>query len=132
VHRVADALNEKAKALKGSSILVLGLAYKPNVDDERESPSYFLMEMLTARGAKVAYHDPYVPIIKPTREHGHWAGTKSVDWNRETVAGFDLVLISTNHASLNYQELAEWAPCIVDTRNAMAVVKTKTGQVWKA
>ena len=132
VHRVADALNEKAKALKGSSILVLGLAYKPNVDDERESPSYFLMEMLTARGAKVAYHDPYVPVIRPTREHGHWAGTKSVAWNRETVAGFDLVLISTNHASVNYQELAEWAPCIVDTRNAMAAVKTKTGQVWKA
>jgi UDP-N-acetyl-D-glucosamine dehydrogenase len=76
VHRVADALNERQKPVKGSSILVLGLAYKPNVDDERESPSYFLMEMLSQRGAKVSYHDPYVPMIRPTREHPHWAGTK--------------------------------------------------------
>ena len=132
VHRVTDALNERAKALKGSSILVLGLAYKPNVDDERESPSYFLMEMLHHRGAKVAYYDPYVPVIKPTREHAHWAGTKSIEWDRKTIAAFDLVLISTNHDSVNYQELAEWADCIVDTRNAMAKVSTRPGQVWKA
>jgi UDP-N-acetyl-D-glucosamine dehydrogenase len=132
INRVGEALNEHQKAVKGSSVLVVGLAYKPNVDDERESPSYFLMEMLKARGAKVAYYDPYVPVIRPTREHAHWTGTKSVDWNRETVVGFDLVLISTNHASVNYRELAEWAPCIVDTRNAMAGIATKPNQVWKA
>jgi len=132
ISRVAEALNEGQKPIKGSSVLVVGLAYKPNVDDERESPSYILMEMLTARGAKVAYYDPYVPIIRPTREHAHWAGTKSVEWNRETVAGYDLVLIATNHASVNYKELAEWAPCIVDTRNAMGVIETKPNQVWKA
>ncbi|HTL16032.1 MAG TPA: nucleotide sugar dehydrogenase [Patescibacteria group bacterium] len=132
VNRVIDALNERQKAVKGSSVLVLGLAYKPNVDDERESPSYFLMEMLTARGAKVAYYDPYVPMIRPTREHAHWAGTRSVEWNRETIAGFDLVLISTNHACVNYRELAEWAPAIVDTRNAMIGIPTKPNQVWKA
>ncbi|HEV2395175.1 MAG TPA: nucleotide sugar dehydrogenase [Verrucomicrobiae bacterium] len=132
VHRVADALNERQKAIKGSSILVVGLAYKPNVDDERESPSYFLMEMLSQRGAKVSYYDPYVPVIRPTREHAHWAGTKSVEWNRETVAGFDLVLIATNHACINYQELADWAQVIVDTRNAMAGKETRPGQVWKA
>jgi UDP-N-acetyl-D-glucosamine dehydrogenase len=132
MNRVVEALNENQKALKGSSVLVLGLAYKPNVDDERESPSYFLMEMLKARGAKVAYYDPYVPVIRPTREHAHWTGTKSVDWSRETVASYDLVLISTNHASVNYRELAEWAPCIVDTRNAMANIATKPNQVWKA
>jgi UDP-N-acetyl-D-glucosamine dehydrogenase len=132
INRVIEALNDRQKAVKGSSVLVLGLAYKPNVDDERESPSYFLMEMLSARGAKVAYYDPYVPIIRPTREHAHWAGTKSVEWNRETIAGFDLVLISTNHASVNYKELAEWSPCIVDTRNAMAGIATRPGTVWKA
>jgi UDP-N-acetyl-D-glucosamine dehydrogenase len=132
VHRVVDALNDRQKAIKGSSILILGLAYKPNVDDERESPSYFLMEKLSARGAKVAYHDPYVPIIRPTREHAHWAGTASVQWNKDVVASYDLVLISTNHACVNYQELAHWAPCIVDTRNAMAGIKTQPGQVWKA
>src|SRR6266481_5957582 len=132
IHRVADALNDRQKAIKGSSALIIGLAYKPNVDDERESPSYFLMEMLSARGAKVAYYDPYVPVIRPTREHAHWAGTKSIEWNKETIAGFDLVLISTNHASVNYKELAGWATCIVDTRNAMAGIPTRPGQVWKA
>jgi len=132
VSRVAEALNDRQKPIKGSSILVIGLAYKPNVDDERESPSYFLMEALSKRGAKVAYHDPYVPVIRPTREHAHWAGTQSVKWDRETVSAFDLVLIATNHACVNYQELADWSPCIVDTRNAMSAIKTKSGQVWKA
>jgi UDP-N-acetyl-D-glucosamine dehydrogenase len=132
VHRVSDALNDRQKSIKGSSILILGLAYKPNVDDERESPSYFLMEMLSERGAKVAYHDPYVPVIRPTREHAHWAGVKSVDWNKPVISSYDLVLISTNHACVSYQELAEWAPCIVDTRNAMAGISTKPGQVWRA
>jgi UDP-N-acetyl-D-glucosamine dehydrogenase len=132
IHRVADALNENQKSIKGSSILVLGLAYKPNVDDERESPSYVLMEMLTQRGAKVSYHDPYVPVIRPTREHAHWAGTKSVEWRQEVIGGFDLVLISTNHACFNYEELAKWAKCIVDTRNAMHGVKTREGLVLKA
>jgi len=132
VNRLIDALNDRQKAVKGSSILVLGLAYKPNVDDERESPSYFLMEMLTARGAKVAYYDPYVPIIRPTREHAHWTGTKSVEWNHQTISSYDAVLISTNHASVNYRELAEWAPCIIDARNAMAGISTKPNQVWKA
>ncbi|MBL9188084.1 MAG: nucleotide sugar dehydrogenase [Opitutaceae bacterium] len=132
VHKVADALNERQKSVKGSRVLVVGLAYKPNVDDERESPSYILMEQLKARGAEVAYYDPYVPIIRPTREHAHWTGVKSVAWNRETVQGFDLALIATNHASVNYHELADWSPCIVDTRNAMHGVPTKPGQVLKA
>jgi UDP-N-acetyl-D-glucosamine dehydrogenase len=132
VHRVADALNDRSKAIKGSKILILGLAYKPNVDDERESPSYVLMEMLQHRGATVSYHDPYVPVVRPTREHPQWAGIKSVDWNRETLGSYDLVLLATNHANVNYQELADWAHCIVDTRNAMVGIKTKSGQVWKA
>jgi UDP-N-acetyl-D-glucosamine dehydrogenase len=132
IHRVADALNERQKALKGSKILIVGLAYKPNVDDERESPSYFLMEMLKQRGATVAYYDPYVPIIRPTREHAQWTGTKSVGWDKATVSSYDLVLIATNHACINYQELADWSSCIVDTRNAMLDIKAKPGQVWKA
>jgi UDP-N-acetyl-D-glucosamine dehydrogenase len=132
VHRVADALNDRRKAIKGSSVLVLGLAYKPNVDDERESPSYVLMEMLKERGANVAYYDPYVPVIKPTREHAHWAGTKSVAWSKQAITAFDLVLIATNHACVNYQELADWTECIVDTRNAMAGIGALPGQVWKA
>jgi UDP-N-acetyl-D-glucosamine dehydrogenase len=132
VHRVADALNDRRKSVKGSSVLVLGLAYKPNVDDDRESPSYVLMNLLSERGASVAYYDPYVPVIKPTREHSHWAGTQSVAWNQQTIAGFDAVLIATHHACVNYRELAEWADTIVDTRNAMQSIATRAGQVWKA
>jgi UDP-N-acetyl-D-glucosamine dehydrogenase len=132
VKRTAEALAAKNKNLAGSRILILGLAYKPNVDDERESPSYVLMEIFKARGAAVAYHDPFVPVIRPTREHAHWAGTRSVNWNRATVRNFDAVVIVTNHASVNYPELARWSPCIVDTRNAMAEIPTKPRQVWKA
>jgi UDP-N-acetyl-D-glucosamine dehydrogenase len=90
------------------------------------------MDLLHARGAEVEYHDPYVPVIKPTREHSHWAGKKSVAWERASLARFDAALIATNHASVNYGELAEWSPCIIDTRNAMHGVKTAPDQVVKA
>ncbi len=132
VHRVSEALNETGKAVKGSRILILGLAYKPNVDDERESPSYVLMSLLSNRGAEVDYHDPYVPVIRQTREHSNWAGKKSVDWNRANISNFDLVLIATNHASVNYQEVGDWAQCIVDTRNAMAGIAVPPNKLWKA
>ena len=85
VNRAAEALNARRKPVNGSRVLILGLAYKPNVDDDRESPSYVLMDLLKERGAEVAYYDPYVPVIRPTREHPHWAGTRSVSWDRETV-----------------------------------------------
>jgi UDP-N-acetyl-D-glucosamine dehydrogenase len=132
VNRVSAALNSQRKALNGSRILILGLAYKPNVDDERESPSYVLMELLIERGAKVEYYDPYVPVIRPTREHSQFAGKKSAAWDRTTIENFDVVLIATNHSSVRYHELAEWAHCIVDTRNAMAGVSVAPGKVWKA
>jgi len=132
VHTVADALNTQCKAINGSKILILGLAYKPNVDDERESPSYVLMKLLTELGADVAYYDPYVPVIKSTREHPQFAGRKSVQWNRATIENFDVALIATNHSSVNYHELGEWARCIVDTRNAMARVDGASSKVWKA
>ena len=132
INRTAEALNAQRKSVNGSKVLILGLAYKPNVDDDRESPSYVLMEMLKHRGADVAYYDPYVPVIKLTREHPQFAGIKSVSWDRATLASFDAVLLATNHASVNYQELADWAPCIIDSRNAMHAVKTKPNQVWKA
>jgi UDP-N-acetyl-D-glucosamine dehydrogenase len=132
VHRVADALNSRRKSINGSKILVLGVAYKPNVDDERESPSYVLMKLLEQRGAIVDYYDPFVPLIKPTREHSEFAGRKSVEWSRSTIETFDVVLIATNHSCVNYQELGDWAQCIVDTRNAMAGVPVAAGKVWKA
>ena len=131
-HRLMEALNAQRKAVNGAKVLILGLAYKPDVDDDRESPSYVFLDLLKNRGAAVAYYDPYVPVIRPSREHSHWAGTRSVMWSQEVVRGFDAVLIATNHRAVRYQELADWAACIVDTRNAMAAIKTRPGQVWKA
>ena len=132
INRVGEALNQSRKALNGSRVLVVGLAYKPNVDDDRESPSYVLMDLLRERGAETSYFDPYVPVIRPTRQHAHWAGTKSVSWDRRTISSFDVVLISTAHTAVNYGELAEWAQCIVDTRNAMAGIPAAAGKTWKA
>ncbi|HOW68525.1 MAG TPA: nucleotide sugar dehydrogenase [Candidatus Paceibacterota bacterium] len=132
VQRVAEALNAVKKPLNGSRVLVLGLAYKANVDDDRESPSYVLMEMLKHRGADVHYYDPHVPVIRPTREHPQWAGVRSVDWKQEVISSFDLVLIATAHEAVNYGDLAAWAACIVDTRNVMKDIPVRPGQVWKA
>ncbi len=130
--QVVRALAGQKKKIAGARILILGLAYKANVDDDRESPSYALMDLLAARGANVFYHDPHVPVIKPTREHPHWTGTKSVKWNRKIISSFDAVLISTAHAAVNYEQLAEWSPLIVDTRNVMAAVKSSPEKIWKA
>jgi UDP-N-acetyl-D-glucosamine dehydrogenase len=131
VARLIRALGKKS--LRGRRVLVLGLAYKANVDDDRESPSYALMDLLAARGARVSYFDPHVPVIRPTREHSHWAGTKSVKWNQKTISSFDAVLISTAHAAVNYRQLAAWAKLIVDTRNVMAGIKSKSrAKIWKA
>ncbi len=119
VSKVTEALNAYKKPVNGSRILVLGLAYKANVDDDRESPSYVLMEMLKQRGAEISYYDPFVPVIKPTREHPQWAGTPSIAWNESLIRAFDCIVIATAHASVNYQQLADWATLIIDTRNAM-------------
>jgi UDP-N-acetyl-D-glucosamine dehydrogenase len=132
VARAGKALASQKKSLRGARILVLGLAYKANVDDDRESPTYVLMDLLKARGAKVSYFDPHVSIIRKTREHSHWTGTKSVKWNRKFISSFDAVLISTAHDAINFQELADWSKVIVDTRNVMAKIKTADGKVWKA
>ncbi len=125
VQRVTEALNARGKAVNGSRILLLGLAYKADVDDMRESPTFILLASLKERGAKVAYYDPHVPVIRPTREHGAWTGVKSVEWSHA-------VVIATAHQAVNYQELADWCPCIIDTRNAMAAVTTRPNTVWKA
>jgi len=120
------------KSLRGARVLVVGLAYKANVDDDRESPSYVLMNLLKARGAKVSYFDPHIPVIRLSREHSHWAGIKSVKWNRRTISGFDLVIIATAHDAIQLRELANWSRLIVDTRNVMAGIKAADGKVWKA
>jgi UDP-N-acetyl-D-glucosamine dehydrogenase len=90
------------------------------------------MDLLRQRGAEVEYYDPYVPVIKPTREHSQFAGKQSIPWEQKRVSQFDLVLIATNHASVNYKELGDWAKCIVDTRNAMTGIALSADKLWKA
>lgn len=107
------------KALNGSKVLIIGMAYKKNVDDMRESPSLVLTELLEAEGAKVSYHDPYVTVIPPTRQHNDLAGRESLELTPETISETDAVLISTNHDGLDYQMMADNATLIIDTRNAM-------------
>jgi UDP-N-acetyl-D-glucosamine dehydrogenase len=115
VGRVAEALNDQCKPVKGARILLLGLAYKANVDDDRESPSYVLMEKLEARGATVAYHDPHVPLIRATREHPHFAGRRS----QLVSSNYDLVLISTAHDEYRQMDFSSFACPVVDTRNCV-------------
>jgi UDP-N-acetyl-D-glucosamine dehydrogenase len=132
VERTSEALNAKRKPVHGSRILLLGLAYKADVDDMRESPTFILLDLLKKRGAQLDYYDPHVPVIRPTREHDHWTGTKSVAWDEQTIRSYDAVVISTAHKAVDYQELAEWSDCIVDPRNAMSQVKTRPDTLWKA
>jgi UDP-N-acetyl-D-glucosamine dehydrogenase len=133
VEQTIKALNTHKKAVNGSKILLVGLAYKPNVDDMRESPTFELFHLLEELGAEVAYYDSYIPTIPPTREHAHYTGRKSIEWDQETINGFDAVLISTNHSDIDYSELAEWSDCVIDTRNAMKGINPKNGHhIFKA
>lgn len=132
IQNVYQALNQNKKAVSNSKILILGIAYKANVDDMRESPSLVLMDKLCEAGATVAYYDDYVPVIPMTREHPQWAGQKSVQWSQKAIENFDLCLIATAHATVDYQALANWSSLIMDTRNAMKSITCKPGQIWKA
>ncbi len=125
VSKVAEALNNIGKPVKGTKILMLGLAYKANVDDDRESPSYRLMEKLEEMGANVSYNDPYIPTIRPTREYAKFAGRKSVDVSKE----YDLILIATAHDEYSRIDFASLGIPVVDTRN---VVKKKSGLIYSA
>jgi len=102
---------------------IFHFAYKPDVDDMRESPTFKIFDLLKAKGAEIAYYDPFIPEIGKTREHADYTGMKSIEWNKETVSKYDAVLISTNHSNINYADLAEWSDCIIDTRDAMRGVK---------
>jgi UDP-N-acetyl-D-glucosamine dehydrogenase len=115
VARVAEALNDQGKPVKRSRILLLGLAYKANVDDDRESPSYVLIEKLEAKGAVVDYNDPNVPVIRPSREHAHLAGRLSVPVSTD----YDLILISTAHDEYRQWDFSNCPIPVVDTRNCV-------------
>lgn len=119
VRRVADALNAQRKPLHGSRVIVVGLAYKPEVADVRETPSFHILNLLQAQGAIAEYYDPLVPRIPPTRENPAWTGRRSVKWDAQTFGAADAVVIATAHRAIDYRALLEWSACVVDTRNAI-------------
>jgi UDP-N-acetyl-D-glucosamine dehydrogenase len=118
VGKVADALNDRGKALRGSKVLVLGLAYKKNVDDPRESPSIEMMELLQAKGAQIAYSDPHIPVFPRMREH-HF-DLASVELSPAVLSGTDCALLATNHDAFDYALIRKHAPLVVDTRGVYA------------
>ena len=119
VEKLAQALDARfARGLNGAKILIIGAAYKKNVDDMRESPSLRLIELIEERGAKVDYHDPHIPVIPQTREHAALAGRCSVDVSPATVQAYDAVLVATDHDAVDYKALVSAARLVVDTRNA--------------
>jgi len=130
VEKVMHALNTAGKAVNGSRVLILGLAYKPDVDDVRESPSFELIEKLEHFGAKVDYNDPHVPQTHKMRQHN--LKMKSVPLTPESLASYDCVLIATNHAAYDWAQVGEHARLIVDTRNAMSGVSQPKAKIIKA
>ena len=121
VSKVADALNAEGKAVNGSKILILGLAYKANVDDCRESPSFALIEKIASKGGIVDYNDPFVPVIPETREHQSLAGRKSVAIENS----YDLILVSTDHEEYKKFDFREFGCPIVDSRNCISLKPSK-------
>jgi len=130
IHKLMEALNDRKKPLKGSKVLVLGLAYKKDIDDVRESPSLELIEMLKHRGAKVDYNDPHCPRTHKMREYDLRMTSKKL--SPQMLAGYDAVLISTDHSSYDYQMIVDSAQLVLDTRNACKDVKRGKSKIVKA
>lgn len=133
LEQTISALNTYKKAINDSRILVIGLAYKPDVDDMRESPTFKLFDLLKNKGAEVSYYDTFIPIIPDSRDHKEWAGLHSVVWEKKVISSFDIIIIATNHSDINYDQLGKWSKCIVDTRNAMKAYKgSNKDHIFKA
>ena len=130
IAKTIEALNEHKKSLKGSKVLVLGLAYKKDIDDLRESPSIELIELLRQKGAKVDYNDPYIPKTHKQRQHN--LGMTSKKLSAKMLAAYDIVLISTDHTDYDYDWIVKNAKLVVDTRNATAKVRKGRRKIVKA
>ncbi|MBX3375596.1 MAG: nucleotide sugar dehydrogenase [Phycisphaeraceae bacterium] len=130
VDAVARALDESGKTVKGASVLVIGLAYKPDIDDIRESPAAEIITLLAGMGARIAYHDPHIPRFPRMRKYQH--DLCSVDLTQQNIAAADCVVIVTNHSGVDYVLLGEHARLIVDTRNAMSAVKNPRARIVRA
>ena len=130
VDKTAEALNDAGKSVKGSRVLVLGLSYKANIDDDRESPSFEILELLQERGADIAYCDPYIPVARRGRKHD--LGLTSEPCRAETFASFDAIVISTAHDEFRNPALYRDAKVVVDTRNVVAREAVVNGKLYKA
>jgi UDP-N-acetyl-D-glucosamine dehydrogenase len=117
IERTVQGLNSQGKSIKGAKVLVIGVAYKKDVDDIRESPSLKLIDLLLQQGAEVDYHDPYIPVMPPTRRHKF--NMSSVPLTQGNLASYDVVLIATDHSCLDYESIASHAALVVDTRHAV-------------
>jgi UDP-N-acetyl-D-glucosamine dehydrogenase len=122
VDKTVRALNEVGKSLKGAKILALGIAYKRDIDDMRESPAIYVMELLQEWGADIAYSDPNVPVFPNMREH--YFDLQSVGLDAETIAGFDAVIVLTDHSDFDYEMIGKHASVLVDTRGRYKVSAT--------
>jgi UDP-N-acetyl-D-glucosamine dehydrogenase len=126
VSKLGEALSQRsARALNGARILLIGMAYKKNVADIRESPAFAVMEQLQERQAQVIFHDPYVDIIPPTREHASFTGKASSPLTPEVIKAQDAVVIITNHDNIDYAMIAKHASLVVDTRNALSAIASR-------
>ena len=133
IEKLARGLDDRfGRGLNGAKILVVGLAYKKNVDDIRESPALTIIERLMRRGADVSIYDPFVPVIPGSREHPGLAGKESIAWSTETLSGFDGAMIVTDHDEVDYQALVDALPLVVDTRNATRSVTRGRERIIKA
>ena len=133
VRVLSDALDQRFKrGLNGTRILLLGVAYKKNVDDIRESPAFRLIELLQERGAAVDFYDPFVPVLPSTREHASLAGMKGVKWRPADFKRYDAALICTDHDAVDYGAVVKNARLVVDTRNATRGVKAGRGKIVQA
>jgi UDP-N-acetyl-D-glucosamine dehydrogenase len=131
VGRIADALNDRAQPVKGSKIAILGMAYKQNVDDCRESPGFELMDLLLKKGAVVTYNDPHIPVLPPTRHYPHLR-MASQPLTDAYLADQDCVLIATNHSAYDYSRIVAQSRLVVDTRNATRDVTSHRDKIVKA
>jgi UDP-N-acetyl-D-glucosamine dehydrogenase len=125
INKVIDALNSVRKPVNGSKVLVLGVAYKKNIDDLRESPAIDIIGLLEERGAEVCYHDPYIP----TMEH-EGVDHRSVELTESLLQEADCVVIVTDHSNFDYEWIANCTPLIVDSRNALAKVRHPQAQIF--
>ena len=133
VERAARALDEASgKGLSRAAVLLIGVAYKPDVDDIRESPALEILEQLEARGATVDYYDPWVPAIPKTREHGRLEGRRSIALSPAAISQYDVVVIVTDHSEVDYRMVAEAAKLVIDTRNALGRLGIASGRIKKA